>query len=263
MATSHAGSKLNQSVQKAIAVLRATAASGEGASVSALARAAGLPRATALRLIQTLQQDGFLLRVPQTDRVLLGPELVRLARQVDMGTLLRELAQGALGELSETVRETVTLSVVAADGGLDLVYQVAGPHHLIPRSWLGRRFPLHASSSGKILLSTYDDDRLERALRHPLAALTPHTITTRCALRDELEQVRAQGYATTVDELEEGLAGVSVGIFGETGALVGTINVSGLSQRLDEAAQRRTVKHMRDVVEDIEAVLRQPRPAAS
>jgi DNA-binding IclR family transcriptional regulator len=195
--------------------------------------------------------------------VLLGPELVRLARQVDMGTLLREVAHGPLGELCEAVRETVTLSVVAADGGLDLVYQVAGPHHLIPRSWLGRRFPLHASSSGKILLSTYDDDRLERALRNPLAALTPHTITTRRALRRELEQVRAQGYATTVDELEEGLAGVSVGIFAETGALVGTINVSGLSQRLDEAAQRRTVKHVRDVVETIETVLRQPRPAAN
>src|SRR5204863_9406036 len=97
MATS--GSKLNQSIQKAIALLRATAASGDGASVSALARAAGLPRATALRLIQTMEQDGFLLRVPHSDRVLLGPELVRLARQVDMGTLLRELAHSRLGEL--------------------------------------------------------------------------------------------------------------------------------------------------------------------
>jgi DNA-binding IclR family transcriptional regulator len=257
------GPKLNQSVQKAIALLRATAAAGEGASVSALARAAGLPRATALRLIQTMEQDGFLLRVPRSDRVLLGPELVRLARQVDMGTLLREVAHSRLGELSAAVRETVTLSVVAPDGGLDLVDQVAGPQHLVPRSWLGQRFPLHASSSGKVLLSTYDEDRLERLLREALPALTPHTITTRRALRQELEQVRARGYATTVDELEEGLAGVSVGILGESGALVGVINVSGLSQRLDEAARRRTVEHMRDVVDDIEAALRQGRRAAA
>jgi DNA-binding IclR family transcriptional regulator len=263
MATPQAGSKLNQSVQKAITLLRATAASSEGASVSALARTAGLPRATALRLIQTMEQDGFLLRVPQSDRVLLGPELVRLARQVDMGTLLREVAQSRLGELSEAVRETVTLSVVAPDGGLDLVYQVAGPQHLVPRSWLGQRFPPHASSSGKILLSAYDEERLERMLRGPLPALTPHTITTRRALRRELEQVRAQGYATTVDELEEGLAGVSVGIFGESGTLVGAINVSGLSQRLDDAARRRAAEHMKDVVDDIEAALRQGRRAAA
>ena len=263
MATSEAGSKLNQSVQKAIALLRAAAASGEGASVSALARAAGLPRATALRLIQTMEREGFLLRVLETDRVLLGPELIRLVRQIDMGTLLREVAHSPLSELSAAVRETVTLSVVALDGGLDLVYQDAGPQHLVPRSWQGQRFPLHASSSGKILLATYDEERLDRFLRDPLPALTPHTITTRRALRQELEHVRERGYAATVDELEEGLAGVSVGILGPSGALVGAINVSGLSNRLDEAARRRAVEHMRDAVEDIEAALRQGRRAAA
>jgi DNA-binding IclR family transcriptional regulator len=263
MATSGPGPKLNQSVQKAITLLRATAASSEGSSVSALARAAGLPRATALRLIQTMEQEGFLLRVPQTDRVLLGPEFVRLARQVDTGTLLREVAQSRLAELSKAVRESVTLSVVAPDGGLDLVYQVDGPHHLVPRSWVGRRFPPHASSSGKILLSTYDEERLERLLREALPALTPHTITTRRALRHELELVRTRGYATTVDELEEGLSGVSVGIFGESRALIGAINVSGLTQRLDEAARRRAAEHMRDVVDDIEAALQQGRRAAA
>src|SRR3954471_9310352 len=108
MAASQEGSKLNQSVQKAITLLRATAASSDGTSVSALARAAGPPRATALRLIQTMEHEGLLLRVPQDDRVLLGPELVRLARRVDMGTLLREIARGALGQLREAVRETVT-----------------------------------------------------------------------------------------------------------------------------------------------------------
>ena len=256
MATSQEGSKLNQSVQKAITLLRATAASNHGTSVSALARAAGLPRATALRLIQTMEREGLLLRVPQDDRVLLGPELVRLARQVDMGTLLREVARGHLGELREAVRETVTLSVVAPDGGLDLVYQVDGPQHLVPRSWVGQRFPMHASSSGKLLLSTYDEQRLERFLRDPLPALTPHTITSRRALREALARDRAQGYSSTIDELEEGLASVSVGIFSESGALLGVVNVTGLSQRFDEAARRRAVEHMRDVVADIEAALR-------
>jgi DNA-binding IclR family transcriptional regulator len=250
------GSKLNQSVQKAIMLLRATAASNHGTSVSALARAAGLPRATALRLIQTMEREGLLLRVPQDDRVLLGPELIRLARQVDMGTLLREVAHGHLGELRDAVRETVTLSVVAPDGGLDLVYQVDGPQHLVPRSWIGQRFPMHASSSGKLLLSTYDEQRLERFLHGPLPALTPHTITGRRALRKELAQDRARGYSSTIDELEDGLAGVSVGVFSESGALLGVVNVTGLSKRFDEAARRRALEHMREVVADIETALR-------
>lgn len=263
VATSPEGSKLNQSVQKAVTLLRATAASADGTSVSALARAAGLPRATALRLIQTMEREGLLLRVPQDDRVLLGPELVRLARRVDMGTLLREVARSRLAELREAVRETVTLSVVAPDGGLDLVYQADGPQHLVPRSWVGQRFPMHASSSGKLLLSSYDEGRLERFLRDPLPAFTPHTITSRRALREELERDRARGYSSTVDEMEEGLASVSVGIFGDSGALVGVVNVTGLSQRFDEAARRRAVEHMRDVVDDIEAALRQGLAAAA
>ena len=104
--------KLNQSVQKAISLLRAVAQEG-GVSVSALSRSVGLPRATALRMIQTLEREGFLLRVPDADRMLLGPELLRIARKADVGMMLREVARGPLAELRETVRETVTLSVVA------------------------------------------------------------------------------------------------------------------------------------------------------
>jgi DNA-binding IclR family transcriptional regulator len=256
MAISEPGAKLNQSVQKAISILRATAAHGNGASVSALARAAGLPRATALRMIQTMESEGLLLRVPHADRVLLGPELVRLAREVDTGTLLREVARPRLGELCAAVRETVTLSVLAPDGGLDLVHQVDGPHHLVPRSWVGQRFPLHASSSGKLLLSSYDDERLKRFLRDPLPRVSASTITSPRALRRELEQIRAQGYATTVDELEDGLAGVSVGVLDDSRTLTGAINVSGLAQRLDEEGRRRAIEQTRAVVRDIEAALR-------
>jgi DNA-binding IclR family transcriptional regulator len=96
-----------------------------------------------------------------------------------------------------------------------------------------------------------------------LPALTPRTITTRRTLREELERTRARGYATTVDELEEGLAGVSVGVFGESGDLVGVINVTGLSQRFDEAGRQRAVEQIREVVDDIEASLRQGLSAAA
>ncbi len=185
MAPAEERAKLNQSVRKAITLLRATAEDGN-ANVSSLARAAGLPRATALRMIQTLEQEGFLLRIPGDDRVLLGPELLRLARNTDEQLLLREVSRPIIGDLVATIRETVTLSVVAPDGGLDVVYQVDAPAQLRPQSWVGQRFPLHASASGKVLLATYDEERLERFLLEPLARFTPSTITTAEALRAEL-----------------------------------------------------------------------------
>lgn len=253
-------SPVNQSVQKAITLLRQAAAHPTGASVSALARDAGVPRATALRLIETMESEGLLVRTPQRDRVLLGPELVRLARQVDIGTIVQQLAASHLGALAATLQETVTLSVIAQDGDLDVVQQIPGPQHLIPRSWLGRRFPLHASSSGKLLLAASDQTRLSRLLPRRLPPVTPHTITSRRALNRELDLTRAQGYATTVDELEEGLAGISVGIYGADHAFLGAVNVSGLSQRFDQPARDHAVEQTRAAVREIETGLRTAPP---
>jgi DNA-binding IclR family transcriptional regulator len=97
-------------------------------------------------------------------------------------------------------------------------------------------------------------------LREPLQKLTPSTITTPRALRSQLKRVRELGYAATVDEMEQGLAGVSVGIFNETRMLIGVINVSGLSQRLDTAGRQRAVEHVRRVVEGLEAALGRASP---
>jgi DNA-binding IclR family transcriptional regulator len=255
-------SSLNQSVRKAIMLLRATA-EDRSANVSSLARAAGLPRATALRMIQTLEQEGFLLRVPGDDRVLLGPELLRLARNTDEQLLLREVSRPIISELVGTVRETVTLSVVAPDGGLDLVSQVDAPAQLRPQSWVGQRFPLHASASGKVLLSTYDDERLEHFLGEPLTRFTPSTITTADALFAELQRVREQRYAVTSDEEEEGLSGIGTGLRGQDGELLGVLTVSGPTQRLDRQRRRPAVRHLLRAAGQIEAALRRgPQSAA-
>lgn len=261
MASAEEPAKLNQSVRKAIALLRATAEDGN-ANVSSLARAAGLPRATALRMIQTLEQEGFLLRIPGDDRVLLGPELLHLARSTDEQLLLREVSRSIMGDLVAAVRETATLSVVAPDGGLDLVYQVDAPHQLRPHSWVGQRFPLHTSASGKVLLATYDEERLERFLSEPLARFTPSTITTAEGLRAELERVREQRHAVTRDEEEEGLSGVATGIHGQADVLLGVLTVSGPTQRLDRQRGRDAVDLLLRAAGQVESVLRRGRESA-
>jgi DNA-binding IclR family transcriptional regulator len=251
-------SSLNQSVKKAITLLRATA-EDRNANVSSLARSAGLPRATALRMIQTLEQEGFLLRIPGDDRVLLGPELLRLARNTDEQLLLREVSRPIISDLVATLRETVTLSVVAPDGGLDLVSQVDAPAQLRPQSWVGQRFPLHASASGKVLLATYDDERLERFLDEPLARFTTSTITTAEALREELRRVREQRYALSRDEEEEGLSGIATAIRGLADELLGVLAVGGPTQRLDRQRGRHAVDHLIHAAGEIESVLRRGR----
>jgi DNA-binding IclR family transcriptional regulator len=256
------GAKLNQSVRKAITLLRATA-EDPNANVSSLARTAGLPRATALRMIQTLEQEGFLLRNPGDDRVLLGPELLRLARNTDETALLREVARPIIADVVETVRETATLSVVAPDGGLDLVDQIDTPNQLRPRSWIGQRFPLHASASGKVLLAHRDRARLEGLLREPLERFTPATITTPGALRGELDHVREQGYAVVIDEEEDGLTGVATGIRGLSGELLAVVTLAGPTQRLDPRRERHAVDHLLRAARQIESVMRRGHESSS
>jgi DNA-binding IclR family transcriptional regulator len=262
MASADERVKLNQSVRKAITLLRATA-EDRNANVSSLARTAGLPRATALRMIQTLEQEGFLLRVPGDDRVLLGPELLRLARNTDEQLLLREVSRPIVGDLAATIRETVTLSVVAPDGGLDLVSQVDAPAQLRPQSWVGQRFPLHASASGKVLLASYDEERLERFLLEPLARFTSSTITAADALRADLERVRKLRYAATRDEDEEGLSGIATGIRGPGDELLGVLTVAGPTQRLDRQRGRHAVDHLLRAAGHIEAALRRGQESAA
>jgi DNA-binding IclR family transcriptional regulator len=262
VASAEERAKLNQSVRKAITLLRATA-DDRNANVSSLARTAGLPRATALRMIQTLEQEGFLLRIPGDDRVLLGPELLRLARSTDEQLLLREVSRPIISDLVAVLRETVTLSVVAPDAGLDLVAQVDGPAQLRPQSWVGQRFPLHASASGKVLLATYDDDHLERFLDEPLTRFTPSTITTAEALRAELGRVGEQRYAVSRDEEEDGLSGIATGIYGPDDELVGVLTVGGPTQRLDRQRGRPAVDHLLRAADRIGAALRRGHEPAS
>jgi DNA-binding IclR family transcriptional regulator len=156
----------------------------------------------------------------------------------------------------------VTLSVVAPDGGLDLVSQVDAPAQLRPQSWVGQRFPLHASASGKVLLATYDDELLERFLSEPLARFTSATITTAEALRAELKRVREQRYAVSRDEEEEGLSGIATGIRGPADELVGVVTVGGPTQRLDRQRGRHAIDHLLRAAGQIASVLRRGRESA-
>jgi DNA-binding IclR family transcriptional regulator len=243
--------KLNQSVQRATAILRAAAERPAGETASGLARAAGLPTSTALRLIRTLEQEGFLARRGD-GRYAIGVALARLGRDAEAGDLVDATAHAALERVAAETRETVTLSVVRGSEALDVVLQIDTPHMVKAVSWVGRRYPLHASSSGKVLLAALEPARLERFLLGRLERPTAATITDPARLRAEIERVRSQGFAEIVDELEDGLASVSVPVVDAAGRLAATLNVTGPSFRFDAARRIAALKPMRAAAVQIE-----------
>jgi DNA-binding IclR family transcriptional regulator len=228
MATVNAPQRV-QSVARAAELLKALGA-GDAAerSVVDLADRCGLNRSTAWRILATLEDSGFVERDPRTGLYGVGHALVALAAAAGHEPLVRR-AHPLLRLLAEACEETASLAVPR---NLQLFYvdQVQAPH-VMAANWLGRPTPLHATSTGKALLAWLPDDELAAALPARLPRFTDTTITTRAALRAELADVRARGFAVSRGELEPALWGVSAPVL-DAGRPVAVVSVWGAEGRV-------------------------------
>jgi DNA-binding IclR family transcriptional regulator len=227
MTTSNGGL---QSVSRALRALELIAEAGE-LGVTELGRRLDVHKATASRLVSTLAERGLVERDPTSERYRLGFGLIRLAGAAIAGLDLVRTAHPILEDLAERTRETVNLGVLS---GGDVVYvdQVAGTHSIVSVSWVGRGTPLHCTSNGKALLAWMDEEGRDRLLAAPLARLTDSTIVDPNLLRTQLQEVRARGYAQTLEELEEGLNAVAAPVRQADGQVVAALSVSGPAFRM-------------------------------
>jgi DNA-binding IclR family transcriptional regulator len=219
-----------RSVSRAVRALELIAEQGE-LGVTDLGRGLGVHKATASRLAATLADGGLIERDPVSDRYRLGFGLIRLVGAALAGVDLVRTAHPVLEELAERTRETVNIGVLSGDAVLYLD-QVSSAHLIASTNWVGRRTPLHCSSSGKVFLAHLPKPVLEQALARPLEAPTPRTVTDPARLRRQLDEVRVRGYATIQEELERGLNAVAAPVRQLNGEVAAAVSVSGPSFRV-------------------------------
>jgi IclR family acetate operon transcriptional repressor len=219
-----------RSVSRAVRALELIAEQGE-LGVTDLGRGLGVHKATASRLAATLADGGLIERDPVSDRYRLGFGLIRLVGAALAGVDLVRTAHPVLEELAERTRETVNIGVLSGDAVLYLD-QVSSGHLIASTNWVGRRTPLHCSSSGKVFLAHLPEPVLEQALARPLEAPTPRTVTDPARLRRQLAEVRVRGYATIQEELEQGLNAVAAPVRQLNGEVAAAVSVSGPSFRV-------------------------------
>lgn len=204
------------------------AAFGDGheeLGVTELARALSVHKSTASRLAAVLERTGFLVRAGKRYR--LGTEVIRLGSLALRNFDIVARLQPAMEKLSQQTGETVNLAVPA---GPDILNVAEVPSSYILNSsggWIGRRTRPHAVANGKVLLAygvVPPPQSLER--------YTGRTITSLAVLEAELAEVRSNGYAKAVAELEEGLIAVAAPVFDATGACVAALSVSGPEYRM-------------------------------
>lgn len=239
-----------QAVSRAIALLKAFSDQQPEWTLSELAQRVGLNKATVHRLLAALEAEQFITRNPATGGYRLGPELIVLGGCAVRANDLPTAARPALEELADATGETTSLEVLAG-GEVMILDEVSSRHLLGIAQDVGMRLPLHATSTGKLLLAHLGQADADALLAEPLPALTAGTITSPATLRRQLAAIRAEGYAVTAGELEIGFSAVAAPVRNAAGRVVAAVSVGGPSSRLDDDTLRQVIQLTRRAGEQV------------
>ncbi len=220
-----------QSVDRALSILEALARAGES-GVTELAGSLGVHKSTAFRLVATLEAHGLVEQVDGRGKYRLGVGLLRLAGATTARLDVVQEARPVSRKLAADTGETVNVAVLSDRSALYLD-QVAGSSALQSHNWVGQHIPLHATANGKVLVCDLDEAR-RAEMMGKLQQYTEQTVTTAKRLREDLAEVREQGFAVAVDELEVGLAAIAAPIRNAHGDVIASISVSGPTFRMPE-----------------------------
>lgn len=222
-----------QSVDRAVLLLRAVAraAGGRAAGTVALGRACGLNRATAWRILSTLESHGLVTSDRLTNRWTIGAGLVDIVRVSGLDTVLRD-AHDRLEELARRTGETASLAVLRH--GVLVYDDEVAPASLVSATWSGREVSLHATSTGKVLLAWSSPEAVADLVGPSLERFTDTTVTDHAGLWRELEETRERGWAVCRGEYDSQAWGVSAPVLDHASRVLAVLSLWGPRDRIPE-----------------------------
>jgi len=243
-----------QSLERGLAIIRVFSADRPRLTVSEIAQVAGLTRAAVRRFLFTLSELGYVQ--PHRDGYELTPQVLELGYSYLSALTFPE---AALPHLEKLVAETGEASEGSILDRGDVVYvvRVPGPALMTISVSVGARRPAYATAMGRVLLASLPPAKLDAYFETArLEPMLPNTITDPQALRDELAQVREQGYALVKQELEVGLIAVGVPVRDRRGQTRAAINLSTHIGRKSIRDLQDLVPRVQQAAADIELGLR-------
>jgi DNA-binding IclR family transcriptional regulator len=246
-----------QSIERAFTILKIVGDHPNGIRIGATAEIADLHISTVSRIVATLERLGAIRRLSPTSKLTIGPGLIALAARAPWMDRLIVVSRPYLQTLADETGEAVGLARIEGDI-CHVFYQTPGRFNVQVRDWTGGTFPLHVTSTGKLHLAYAAEHEVDAVLESPLPKVAPGTITDPTALRQEIQEVRQQGFAWTIDELEAGLTSLAVPVFDGAARFLAAVYVSAPSYRLaDDAERGRLLDLTQKVGQDISRQLAQ------
>jgi IclR family transcriptional regulator, pca regulon regulatory protein len=244
-----------QSLERGLDVIRAFGFHRKTLTITDVAQATGLTRATARRFLLTLVRMGY-VRNDGRDYSL-RPRVLELGYAYLSGFTLPEAAEPFMNDLVLKVQESTSIAV---RDGSEIVYVA----HAAPRRVMtinvpvGGRDPLYCTALGRVLLAAQSDEEIDSYLATvEFRAYTKATVTDPGQLRQALAQVRQDGYSLIEDELEDGLVALAVPLTDAAGSVIAAMNVCAYSLRTGPDGLRNDfLPLLRDAAAQIEHEMR-------
>ena len=188
-----------RAVQRVLSLLRVFSQGKSRLSLTELSEATGLSKATAHRMLSTLEREGFLVRASESSEFQLGPEMIVLGARALEAVDLRSVARPELRRLAETTGADASLEALVGNEVL-ILDEERGRGLMGLTSEVGTRWPAHATATGKVLLAYATEPLTEP--EGGLAAVTSRTITRWEDLLVALSEARENQLS---DEIEANL----------------------------------------------------------
>ncbi len=192
------------------------------------------PKTRVYRILSTLEQGNYVWQDPRSHGYTLSVRAWMLGRQTTIYRFLTSIVVPYIDDLAAQSRETAIFAVLDGLKAVHL-YVSHSPNPVLAYVREGSRVALHASATGKAILSVLGPSFIVQMLPRELERYTPRTIVDRKSLLSEVDKIQQRGYATGVDEISEGLSGVAAA--SETGnhMIYWAVGISGPSSRISDS----------------------------
>jgi IclR family acetate operon transcriptional repressor len=242
----------SQGLSRALATLRALAASDEPQTLAQLARVLDLPKPTLVRLLTVLEEEAFVRRFGEPPSYAIGHVVHEIA-QAYRRPSVAELAAPALKKLADEVGFTANIGVLSGRSVLHL--HVEEPQRALRFAASGTLDDTYCTGLGKMLLAALPAD--ERAVHlpeeEPYFRWTPQTIATRAELDEELARIAERGFSVDDEERNRGVACMAVLLPVEAPVSV-SVSVSGPIGELTPTDRDRILPVLRDAAATVARV---------
>lgn len=229
------------SVTKALRVLKIFNSENPVWRIGEISDHLNYSKSTASRIVQTLVEEKFLVSDKEGPGYRLGSATLALGGHF-VGE--NELYQEVAPVLNKLVLETGESAHIAIKNNRSVLYlnKQIGPYYSDIQTQTGSDNPVHATSSGKVLLAHSDDDTVDIILSGELEAFTEHTLVNPIRIRKQLEDIRIKGYSFSAEELTLGNYSIAAPVFNYDGEIVCAIALVGPMTRLTERNKDRFIR---------------------